>query len=69
MTNKTVMRAFPWIWYIRLVQIVISVLVLALAAVDSHTVEDLGDGCGIPPRIAYNLACVRSLMSLSVDCI
>lgn len=62
MNDKSAMRAWPWLWYIRLVQIFITLLVLILAALDANAVQDYLPNCGVPPRIAYNLACVCSVM-------
>lgn len=67
MADKTAMRSFPFLWYIRLAQVVISFLVFILSAVDAHTVQKIADGCSVPSKIAYNLACVCSLMMLSLD--
>ncbi|MCJ1425330.1 hypothetical protein MMC29_003218 [Sticta canariensis] len=57
MNDKSAMRAWPWLWYIRLVQIVITLLILVLAALDAKAVQDFASGCGVAPRIAWNLAC------------
>lgn len=72
MTDKTLPRGFRWIWFIRLLQLVIALLVLILAAVDIQSVRNLYDGCGTPSRIAFNLACVSTglmMMVLPLDCI
>ncbi|MCJ1463745.1 OTU domain containing [Pseudocyphellaria aurata] len=57
MTEQTVQRAFPWIWFIRLLQIFITILVLVLASIDANSVKNFADDCGVPSRIAYNIAC------------
>lgn len=56
MNDKSAPRAFPWIWYIRLVQIFLSVVVLGLAAANASALADIT--CGVPAKLGYNIACV-----------
>lgn len=67
MADRTAVRSLPFLWYIRLAQVLIAFLVLILAAVDAHTVQSYANGCGVPSKIAYNLACVCSWMRLSLE--
>lgn len=55
--DKNAPRAFSWIWFIRIVQIVFAFIVLGLAARDSHDLLDAQ--CQVTSKIAFNLACVR----------
>ena len=55
--DKTSPRGFPWIWFLRLAEILGSLIVLALVARDVSGLSQLS--CGIPGKIAWNLACVR----------
>ena len=54
MTDKTAPRGFRWIWYIRIAQFIITLLVIALAAVNAYQWRDFK----VPEKIAWNIACV-----------
>ena len=54
MTDKTSPRGFSWIWYIRIAQFIITLLVIALAALNANAWRD----CSVPGKIAWNIACV-----------
>lgn len=58
-TDKSAPRGFPWIWYIRFVQIFLTLVVLAVAARVAAAIDN-GDGgdCHVPPKVAWNIACV-----------
>lgn len=62
-SDKTSPRGFPWIWFLRIAQAVISLVVLGLAATHISTLNDLG--CSVPGKMAWNLACVRLPLPLS----
>ncbi|KAG7005760.1 hypothetical protein G7Y79_00018g045670 [Physcia stellaris] len=47
-TDKTSPRGFPWIWFLRIAQAFISLVVLGLAATHISTLNDLG--CSVPGR-------------------
>ena len=56
-SDKTSPRGFRWIWFLRLAEILVSLAVLGLAA---KNVAGLAEpGCGVPGKMAWNLACVR----------
>ncbi|MCJ1462828.1 hypothetical protein MMC07_001431 [Pseudocyphellaria aurata] len=55
--DRTGARSLPFLWYIRLFQVLIAFLVLILSAVDAHTVQSFAHGCSVPGKVAYNLAC------------
>lgn len=54
MTDKTAPRGFKWIWYIRIVQLLGTLIVIGLAALHAS----LWSNCSVPSKIAWNLACV-----------
>ena len=56
-SDKTSPRGFNWIWFLRLAEILVSLIVLALVARDVGGLSSLS--CGIPGKMAWNLACVR----------
>ena len=55
--DKTAPRGFPWLWFIRIGQLVLTLLVLALAAAKSATFSNYG--CSIKAKLGFNLATVR----------
>lgn len=55
--DRTSDRGFKWIWFIRLVQIIVTLIVLALTA--AKTAAFSVASCGVPGKLAWNLACVR----------
>ena len=60
-TDKTSPRSFPWIWFLRLAQFFISLLVLAVtAAAIALLVGPSDGGCSVPGKMGWNLACVGS---------
>ncbi|KAL8792630.1 MAG: hypothetical protein Q9195_004758 [Heterodermia aff. obscurata] len=62
-SDKTSPRGFRWIWFLRLAEILFSLVVLGLSA---RNVAGLSEGgCSVPGKIAWNLACaVLSLLAL-----
>ena len=56
MTDKTAPRGFKLIWYIRIVQIIGTLVVLGLAGLNAYGWSE----CSVPSKIAWNLACVRA---------
>ena len=56
-SDKTSPRSFPWLWYIRLVALVITLIVLGITAANIATFHNIG--CDAPARLLYNLAVVR----------
>ena len=56
-TDKTSPRGFSWIWFIRLFQIVITLVVLAITAANVTSFHDIG--CSAPSKLSFNLAVVR----------
>ena len=57
--DKTSPRGFNWIWFLRLAEIVVSLIVLSLAARDIAGLSSLG--CNVPGKMAWNMACVCHL--------
>ena len=55
--DKTSPRGFSWIWFIRLFQIVITLIVLGITAADVTSFH--GIGCNAPSKLSFNLAVVR----------
>lgn len=64
--DKTSPRAFRWIWYIRIFQILVTLVVLAITAANAASFEN--ESCSVPGKLAWNLACVgRPSLSLICD--
>jgi len=55
--DKTSPRAFRWIWFIRILQIFVTLFILAITA--ANTASFGNASCGVPGKLAWNLACVR----------
>lgn len=53
-SDKTTPRSFPWLWYLRLVAIIGTLIVLAITAQNSATFHNIG--CDAPGRLNFNLA-------------
>lgn len=56
-TDKSAPRGFTWMWYIRFVQILLTLIVIAVAAKVAAAISNGGD-CHVPPKVAWNIACV-----------
>ena len=54
--DKTSPRSFPWLWYLRLVALVVTLIVLGITSSNTATFLDIG--CNAPGRVSYNLAVV-----------
>ena len=52
------LRSNPWLWALRVAQLLISVAVLALAAVNAQ--DYTRAGCTVPTRLQYSIAAVSS---------
>lgn len=55
-SDKQTPRSFFWIWYIRIFQLVITLIVLAMAAANIASLGNIS--CRVPGKLAWNLACV-----------
>ena len=55
-SDKTSPRSFKWLWFIRLVALVITMIVLGITASNTATFYNIG--CDAPARLLYNLAVV-----------
>ena len=55
--DRTSPRAFRWIWFIRLVQIFVTLAVLGITAANAASFDSIS--CSVPGKLAWNLACVR----------
>lgn len=54
--DKESPRAYRWIWFIRIFQIVVTLIVLGITA--ANTASFGSASCGVPSKLAWNLACV-----------
>ncbi|KAI4199079.1 MAG: hypothetical protein LQ350_004834 [Teloschistes chrysophthalmus] len=64
-TDKTSPRCFPWLWFVRLLQIVITIIILAITA--SNASEFSSITCDVPSKLGYNIAAaVLSLIVLII---
>ena len=55
-SDKTSPRSFKQLWYIRLVALVVTLIVLGITAANTATFHSMG--CDAPGRLSYNLAVV-----------
>lgn len=55
--DKTSPRAFRWIWFIRIFQIFVTLVILGITAANAASFGNVS--CGVPGKLAWNLACVR----------
>ncbi|KAL8733516.1 MAG: hypothetical protein Q9181_003564 [Wetmoreana brouardii] len=53
-SDKTSPRCFPWLWYVRLLQMVVTIIVLAIAASNAHDFSSIY--CSVPSKLGYNIA-------------
>ena len=61
--DKTSPRAFPWIWFIRLAQIFVTIIVLGITAANAASFGNTyygSNSCSVPGKLAWNIACVRT---------
>jgi hypothetical protein len=56
-TDKTSPRAFGWLWFMRLVGIIFTLIVLGIAAGDIADFHNAS--CSAPSKLSFNLAVVR----------
>ena len=64
-TDKHVQRCYTWIFFLRIAGILISIAALGASASLLSAMKDIS--CNTPPKIAYNVAAVRSpLFSLNL---
>lgn len=56
-TDKVSPRCFPWLWFVRIGQMVLTIIVLAIAASNAQDFASI-PGCNVPSRIGYNIAAV-----------
>ncbi|CAD6580762.1 MAG: hypothetical protein ASARMPRED_000320 [Alectoria sarmentosa] len=62
-SDKTSARSFPWLWYLRLVALIFTFIVLGITASNSATFHSIG--CDAPGKLSYNLAVsILSLIAL-----
>ncbi|KAL8901651.1 MAG: hypothetical protein Q9207_005092 [Kuettlingeria erythrocarpa] len=47
-------RCFPWLWFVRIVQLLLSILILGIAA--SNAADFSGISCSVPAKLGYNIA-------------
>lgn len=58
-TDKSAPRGFPWMWYIRFVQVLLTLIVIAVAARVAATISNGdGDDCHAPHKVVWNIVCV-----------
>ncbi|KAL6716667.1 hypothetical protein ACLMJK_006235 [Lecanora helva] len=53
-TDKTSPRSFPWLWFLRLPAIVVTIIVLGITAANHTTFTN--SSCSAPSKLNYNLA-------------
>lgn len=60
-TDKSAPRGFYWMWYIRFAQILLTLIVVAVAATVAAAISN-GDGgdCHVPRKVVWNIVCVCS---------
>ena len=64
-SDKTSPRSFPWLWYIRLVALVVTLIVVGITV--WNTASFSSAGCDAPARLLYNLAVVCPYPYSSVE--
>ncbi|KAL9038738.1 MAG: hypothetical protein Q9180_002951 [Flavoplaca navasiana] len=53
-SDKTSERCFPWLWFVRLLQMLITIIVLGIVA---SSASDFGSlSCSVPSKLGYNIA-------------
>lgn len=61
LTDKSAPRGFPWMWYIRVAQIVLTLIIVAVAARVAAGIGNGDDGdCHVPGKVVWNILCVCS---------
>ena len=55
-SDKTSPRSFHWLWFVRLVALGVTLIVLGITASNTATFHSIG--CDAPARLLYNLAVV-----------
>ncbi|KAL8996917.1 MAG: hypothetical protein Q9169_003676 [Polycauliona sp. 2 TL-2023] len=53
-SDKTSERCFPWLWFVRLVQMLVTIIVLAITASSASDFSSIG--CSVPSKLGYNIA-------------
>lgn len=63
LTDKSAPRGFPWMWNIRFAQILLTLIVVAVAARVAAAIGN-GDGgdCHVPRKVVWNIVCVCSFV-------
>ena len=68
-SDKTSPRSFKWLWFLRLVALLITLIVLGITASNTATFHNIG--CDAPPKLLYNLAvvclCSHPRVGMSAD--
>lgn len=58
-TDKSTPRGFPWMWYIRFAQVLLTLIVIAVAARVAATISNGdGDDCNVPHKLVWNIVAV-----------
>ena len=55
-SDKTSERCFPWLWFARLGQMLVTIIVLAIAASSASDFTSMG--CSVPSKLGYTIAAV-----------
>ncbi|KAL8846777.1 MAG: hypothetical protein Q9221_008158 [Calogaya cf. arnoldii] len=53
-SDKTSERCFPWLWFVRLVQLLVTIIILAITASSASDFTSLS--CSVPSKLGYNIA-------------
>ncbi|KAL8778249.1 MAG: hypothetical protein Q9213_007501 [Squamulea squamosa] len=59
--SMTSERGFPWLWFVRLLQILVTLIVLAITA--SNASDFTSISCSVPSKLGYNIAAVGRPMA------
>ncbi|KAL8688031.1 MAG: hypothetical protein Q9218_005955 [Villophora microphyllina] len=53
-SDRTSPRCFPWLWFVRLLQLLVTIIVLAIAASNASELSSID--CSVPSKLGYNIA-------------
>ncbi|KAL8714515.1 MAG: hypothetical protein Q9220_001463 [cf. Caloplaca sp. 1 TL-2023] len=53
-SDRTSERAFPWLWFVRLLQLFVTIIVLGVTASNASDFSSIG--CSVPSKLGYNIA-------------
>lgn len=66
-TDKVSPRCFPWLWFVRIGQMLLTIIILALTASNAYDFSSRL-ACSVPSKLGYNIAAVsQGALPLSID--